>query len=203
MELSLSAWMSPLFGGAKTAGLPQSSWFSLPQSPVRAMTLVGPPWSVSAWGARHGPKGELMHLHDDLAQWTWGWRMPAWWAWDNMLITHRELAGVAHALSFLRTHGQSTITWRWSPSLSIDATAQPGGLMLSGKSAALDLLSFPLLQRCSRVTWEQGRTQWFTVLPWSAVAEAFHQWFSAGGTPTVPSSYASWVAKSWKDNSQK
>ena len=114
-----------------------------------------------------------------------------------MMKADRELAGVEHALAFVKAHPQSSVKWRWTPSQIIESTPQPGGLMLSGKAAALDLLAFNILQKCGRVTWDHDRKHWFTILPWKEVRFVLSSWSSSGAIPTVAHQFSPWVDKFW------
>lgn len=198
MSLSLSAWMSPAFGHIKSiASAPSPAWFTGQSVPTTSLVLVGPPWSIAAWGARYAPRGELVHLHDEVGQWCWGWKMPQSWGWSQMLGTERELAGITHALAFVRQFPHAPIHWRWSPHMHFTATPQTGGLMLSGRIGALDCVSYPLLQKCRQMQWDDTKTQWFLFLPMQHVKWAFVHWFSFGAIPTVDAAFAQWHEKTW------
>lgn len=199
MALSLSAWMSSSFGNIKpTSTLPSPSWFTGMSTPTRAMVLVGPPWSISAWGARSAPVGQLIHLKDDDGATHWGWKMPEYWSWEHMLKTDCELASVMHALNFIKTFPNDTITWKCSAQSFFTTTVQADGLLLSGKINAMDCLSFPLLRKCGTMQWDNTRTQWYLLLPTKEIRWAFFHWFSFGAVPVVSSVFAQWNEKTWK-----
>lgn len=199
MSLSLAAWMSPQFGGIKkTNTAPSASWFTGASTPTKSLVLVGPPWSIASWGARFSPRGELIHLHNEAGGWDWGWKMPEIWDWDHMLSTDRELAGIAHALAFVRQYPQQPIVWRWSPTETITLHPQSEALIISGRISALDRVTYPLLKRCSPMQWDDTKTHWFLQLSWKDLKWALIHWFTSGGIPTVSANFAQWHASTWK-----
>lgn len=199
MSLSLSAWLSPQFGDLKrTPSAPAQSWFTGTPTPTKSLVLVGPPWSIASWGARFAPRGDLLHLHDESGSWKWGWKMPEVWGWEHMLNTDRELAGIAHALAFVRQFPNTPLMWRWSPAVRFVLTPQANGLVISGRTAALDCVTYPLLKRCAPMQWDVNQTQWFLLLPWKDLKWAFIHWFTSGAIPTVSAQFADWHSKTWK-----
>lgn len=200
LSLSLAAWMSPQFGGIKkTPNNPSASWFTGAPTPTKSLVLVGPPWSIAAWGARFSPRGELIHLHNETGGWNWGWKMPEVWDWDHMQSTDRELAGIAHALAFVRQYPQDPMVWRWSPTETMTIHPQSEYLIISGRISALDRVTYPLLKRCYPMQWDDSKTQWFLQLPWKDLKWAFIHWFTSGGIPTVSCKFSQWHAKTWKN----
>lgn len=199
LTLSLMAFLDSSFGGAVSiASRPQMSWFSIKTVPTHSLVLVGPAWSVAAWGARYSPQGQLLHLHDESGQWLWGWKMPASWGWNTMMATDRELANIQHLFAFYKAHPYETCVWRWNAQTMISATAQPGGVMLSGMPSDLEQIAFPVLQKHGPIKWSQDKSEWFLLINWRDIKGVFASWFASGAIPTVSSKFALWHKNSWK-----
>jgi hypothetical protein len=195
LVLPLPVWFESAWGGLRPLDRPASpQWFNQSQWPVAARLLVGPPGLVAAWGVRQKVRGELVRLVDG-GQTLWGWRMPATWSWEHALAADRELANTIHAQAYLRQRPNRPLSWRWSPTESIDMQPQAGGIVITGSELAWNRMTFPLRRQCTRPDWTSSGFQ--CTLTWKRVRPVFESLMASGAIPTVPADQADWVRMTW------
>ena len=194
LTLPLSVWFDPDWGAIEAKGAAHLDWFALPPQAVSALFLVGPAWSVAAWGVRHAPQGHLVRIQDDVGP-AWAWRMPAQWTWEDMRAADRELANLDHAMAYLKGRFKEPLWWRFSATEGVQAKPESGGVLLSGQPQDWERLPFPTRKRCGRPAWRGS--EWTVLVPWRLVRQVFASLENAGAVPTVSGVHGAWVANHW------